>query len=77
MHLADAVFQQIGFTRAVSRIRYVARAIPGQGWRIWNRKTQRWWGEVYLDFPEGLLAELNRNKNPEKLVLLLKQAQQG
>ncbi len=54
----------------VSRVRYVAKAIAGRGWHIWNRKTERWWGEIYIDYPDKLLSELNNKKNPDKLVKL-------
>ena len=52
--------------------RYVAKAQAGKGWRIWNIKMQRWWGEYYPDFPEKLLAELNAEKRPETLIQLIK-----
>lgn len=32
--------------------------MPG-GYRIWDNKRQRWWGELYELCPDELLAELN------------------
>jgi hypothetical protein len=55
-----------------STVRYVAKPIPGAGWRVWDRKQKKWWGNPFSYFPEGLLAELNGAKRPEKLVALCK-----
>lgn len=55
--------------------RYVAKAEAGAGWRVWDRKMKRWWGERYKDYPERLLAELNGGKRPERLTELLRQAE--
>jgi hypothetical protein len=55
-----------------SIVRYVAKAVPGAGWRIWDRKQKKWWGNPFLHFPEDLLAELNGAKRPERLVELCK-----
>ncbi|MBC7931783.1 MAG: hypothetical protein H7Z38_14585 [Rubrivivax sp.] len=52
--------------------RFVAKAEAGKGWRIWNNKQKRWWGEHYESFPEHLLAELNGEKKPEQLTELIK-----
>jgi hypothetical protein len=54
------------------KARYVCKAIPGVGWRIWNRKTRKWWGNPFRDFPSELLEELNGPKRPEKLCELCK-----
>lgn len=51
---------------------YVAKAIAGKGWRIWNRKMKYWWGNFFQEFPSALLAELNGAKRPEKIVELTK-----
>jgi hypothetical protein len=51
----------------VKAFRYVARAVPGRGWRIWNRKTKRWWGNFFVEFPSALLDELNGPKRPEEI----------
>jgi len=52
--------------------RFVAKAEAGKGWRIWNNKLKRWWGEHYQEFPEQLLAELNGSKRPDQLTELIK-----
>lgn len=52
--------------------RYVAKATAGKGWRIWNRKMKKWWGNYFNDYPTALLAELNGLKRPDKLVELTK-----
>jgi len=38
---------------------YVAKAEAGKGWRIWERKMKKWWGNYFKIYPEELLAELN------------------
>lgn len=55
-------------------MKYVARAEKGEGWRIWNRKTKRAWGNFFENYPEELLEELNGEKRPEKLVELCKKS---
>lgn len=52
--------------------RYVAKAVPDKGWRVWNRKTKKWWGNYFPYYPEKLLAELNGEKRPQVLVDLSK-----
>lgn len=52
--------------------RYVARAEAGKGWRIWNRKSKKFWGNPFLDYPDALLAELNGPARPEVIVELVK-----
>jgi hypothetical protein len=49
----------------------VARGVPG-GYRIWNTKARRWWGELYELCPDDLLAELNGAADDEKITALLK-----
>ena len=44
--------------------RYVARAEKGVGWRIYNRKTKRPWGNYFKDYPQKLLDELNGEARP-------------
>ena len=56
-----------------SSSRFVAKAKAGEGWRIWDNKQKKWWGERYVNFPERLLAELNGDKRPERLLELIKQ----
>ena len=53
-------------------VRYVAKAIEGVGWRVWNRRANRWWGNPFREYPEELLAELNGPKRPERLIELCK-----
>jgi len=50
--------------------KYVAKAEKGKGWRIWNRKTKRWWGNYFSQYPEDLLDELNGEKRPEVVTKL-------
>ena len=52
--------------------RFVAKAVAGSGWRIWNRKMKRWWGNYFIVYPEELLDELNGPARPEKIVELSK-----
>ncbi|WP_182881881.1 MULTISPECIES: hypothetical protein [unclassified Microbispora] len=56
----------------MSRRRYVARGVPG-GYRIWDNKARRWWGDLYELCPDDLLNELNGEKNSEKITALLQQ----
>jgi len=58
-----------------SEHRNVAKAEAGIGWRIWNRKTKRWWGNYFYDYPEALLQELNGLSRQEVLVRLCKSSQ--
>ena len=53
-------------------VRYVCRAIAGEGWRIWDRRQKKWWGTVYYRFPQAVLDALNGEKRPEELVRLTK-----
>ncbi|MDW3197002.1 MAG: hypothetical protein R8G66_31785 [Cytophagales bacterium] len=59
---------------AKPRRRYVAKGVSG-GWRIWNNKTKKWWGELYERQPDELLEELNGPKRPETLVQLTRKYQ--
>ncbi|WP_432868310.1 hypothetical protein [Microbispora rosea] len=56
----------------MSRRRYVARGVPG-GYRIWDNKARRWWGDLYELCPDDLLNALNGEKNSEKIAALLQQ----
>jgi hypothetical protein len=49
----------------------VARGVPG-GYRIWDNKAHRWWGDFYELCPDDLLAELNSGANYAKITVLLK-----
>lgn len=55
----------------MSRARFVAKVIAGEGWRVWNRKMERGRGEVCKEYPAALLAELNGEKRPPELVTLI------
>jgi hypothetical protein len=55
----------------VSRRRYVARGVAG-GYRIWDNKAGRWWGDHYEVCPDDLLLELNGRRNPRRVTELLK-----
>jgi len=45
----------------------VAKAEAGLGWRIWNTKTKRPWGEHYKRYPDEVLAELNGERRPNAI----------
>jgi hypothetical protein len=49
----------------------VARGVPG-GYRIWDNKTRRWWGDRYELCPDDLLAELNGEADYRRITELLK-----
>jgi hypothetical protein len=51
--------------------RYVAKGVPG-GYRIWNNKALRWWGDLYEHCPDDLLDELNGDRDPDRLTALMK-----
>ncbi|MGW0657568.1 hypothetical protein [Streptodolium elevatio] len=55
----------------MSRRRYVARGVPG-GYRIWDNKRQRWWGELYELCPDDLPVELNGAADYARVTALLK-----
>ena len=55
----------------VSRRQYVARGVPG-GYRIWDNRRRRWWGDLYELCPDELLDELNGDADYQKLTDLLK-----
>lgn len=55
----------------MAKRRYVARGVPG-GYRIWDNRGRRYWGDHYELCPDDLLAELNGAKRPERLVELLR-----
>ncbi len=52
--------------------RFVAKAEARKGWRIWDNKQKKWWGERYQNFPEDLLKELNGEKRSEQVNALLR-----
>jgi hypothetical protein len=59
------------FCPAMSRRRYVARGVPG-GYRIWDNKARRWWGDLYELCPDELLDELNGDRDSGKITALLR-----
>ena len=58
-----------------SEHKYVAKAEAGVGWRIWNRRTKRWWGNFFSEYPETVLQELNSLARQEVLVQLCRSSQ--
>jgi hypothetical protein len=54
----------------MSRRRYVARGAPG-GYRIWDNKARRWWGDHYELCPNELLDELNGDRDYARITVLL------
>ena len=55
----------------MSRRRYVVRGAPG-GFRIWDNKAGRWWGDHYEVQPDELVTELNGAADPARITDLLK-----
>ncbi|MFC7884630.1 hypothetical protein ACFUVV_22515 [Streptomyces sp. NPDC057376] len=55
----------------MSRRRYVARGVPG-GYRIWDNRSRRFWGEHYELCPDDLLTELNGAADRDRITALLK-----
>jgi hypothetical protein len=55
----------------MARRRYVARGVQG-GYRIWDNRARRWWGDLYELCPDELLDELNGDRDPAKLTELLR-----
>jgi hypothetical protein len=65
---ADPGVRTVG---AVSRRRYVARGVPG-GYRIWDNRGRRWWGDLYELCPDDLLTELNGAADQVRITALMK-----
>jgi hypothetical protein len=59
------------FVATISRRRYVVRGVPG-GYRIWDNRALRWWGDQYEVQPDDLVAELNGNADYARVTALLK-----
>ncbi|MBM9504813.1 hypothetical protein [Actinacidiphila acididurans] len=55
----------------MSRRRYVARGVVG-GYRIWDNKVRRWWGDLYELCPDDLLTELNGSADSGRIAILMK-----
>jgi hypothetical protein len=49
----------------------VVRGVPG-GYRIWDSRARRWWGDHYEVQPDELVAELNGDAEHERVTPLLK-----
>lgn len=54
------------------KVKYVAKAISKVGWRIWNRRAKRWWGNYFSEYPQNVLDELNGLKRSTELTRLAK-----
>ncbi|WP_328889203.1 hypothetical protein [Streptomyces sp. NBC_00316] len=54
----------------MSRRRYVARGVPG-GFRIWDNKGRRRWGDHCELSPDDLLTELDGGANYTQITALL------
>ncbi|MFF3847253.1 hypothetical protein [Streptomyces sp. NPDC002328] len=55
----------------MSKRRYVARGVPG-GYRIWDNRGRRYWGDFYELCPDELLAELNGPADQDRIVELMR-----
>lgn len=53
-------------------MRYVMKSEAGKGWRIWNNKMRKWWGNWFPVQPDELVQELNSQKRPDVIVTLTK-----
>ncbi|BFU47669.1 hypothetical protein KRMM14A1004_59060 [Krasilnikovia sp. MM14-A1004] len=49
----------------------MARGVPG-GYRIWDNKARRWWGDLYELCPDELLEELNGASDYARITALLR-----
>ncbi|GIJ35308.1 hypothetical protein SAMN05216284_105122 [Micromonospora sediminimaris] len=49
----------------------MARGVDG-GYRIWDNRARRWWGELYELCPDELINELNGARNYAKITALLR-----
>jgi hypothetical protein len=58
-------------------VRYVAKAVPGEGWRVWDRKMARWWGNYFESHPAALLRELNKDSSSPAVVRLARTSRPG
>ena len=52
----------------------MAKGVPG-GWRIWNNKSKKFWGELYERQPDELLDELNGKFRSDEIVRLTRKYQ--
>ncbi|GAA2600531.1 hypothetical protein GCM10010399_34170 [Dactylosporangium fulvum] len=49
----------------------MARGVAG-GYRIWDNRARRWWGDQYQLCPDELLDELNGARDYAKITALLR-----
>ncbi|GIJ35040.1 hypothetical protein [Micromonospora sediminimaris] len=49
----------------------MARGVEG-GYRIWDNRARRWWGDLYELYPDELLNELNGARDYTKITALLR-----
>lgn len=49
----------------------MARGVPG-GYRIWDNRGRRWWGDLYELCPDDLVAELNGQADGARITALMK-----
>lgn len=59
------------------RRRFVGKGIPKGGYKIWDSKIKRWWGETYKYYPDELIKELNGDKKPTQLIAITKKIQKS
>ena len=50
--------------------RYVGKPVAGEGWRVWDTALERWWGNLFDDYPAAVLDELNGEGSPPRLTEL-------
>jgi hypothetical protein len=62
---------------SVAGRRFVAKAVKGVGWRVWDNLQHRFWGPVLQRQPDKLLAELNGQKRGPKLEALITEARRA
>ncbi|MEU2288679.1 hypothetical protein ABZ614_43560 [Streptomyces sp. NPDC013178] len=55
----------------MSKRRYVARGVPG-GYRVWDNRGRRYWGDFYELCPDELLTELNGPADQARIVELMR-----
>lgn len=56
----------------VANHKYVVKAVADKGWRVWDRKMKKWWGNFFKEYPQELIDELNGLRRPCEIVKLSK-----
>lgn len=51
----------------------MARGVAG-GYRVWDNRGRRWWGDLYEHCPDELLAELNGGRDHGRITELIRAA---